>query len=100
MRNYKTILGLLVVFAVCALMSVPTSAQSGGTVATGTTLAVRTNEEINVFKADGRVFSGAINEDVRDSRGQVAIPRGTYVEMLVKRVSDDEYALDLESVSV
>jgi hypothetical protein len=100
MRNYKTVLGLLVVFAVCALMSVPTSAQSGGTVATGTTLAVRTNEEINVFKADGRVFSGAINEDVRDSRGQVAIPRGTYVEMLVKRVSDDEYALDLESISV
>jgi hypothetical protein len=101
MRNYKTILGLLVVFAVCALtMSVPLSAQSGGTVSTGTTLAVRTNEEINVFRADGRVFSGAINEDVRDSRGQVAIPRGTYVEMVVRRVSDDEYALDLESVSV
>jgi hypothetical protein len=81
-------------------MSVPTNAQSGGTVQNGTTLAVRTNEEINVFKSDGRIFTGAINEDVRDSRGQVAIPRGAYVEMMVKRVSDDEYALDLESISV
>lgn len=100
MRNYKTILGLLAVIAVCALLSVPTSAQSGGTVATGTNLAVRTNEEINVTRSDGRVFSGVIDQDVLDSRGQVAIPRGTYVEMLVRKISNDEFALDLESVTV
>jgi len=75
-------------------------AQSGGTVDAGTTIPVRTNEEIKATKTDGRVFTGSIDEDVRDTRGQVALPRGTYVELLVKEVADNEYALDLESVSV
>jgi hypothetical protein len=75
-------------------------AQSGGTITADTTIPVRTNEEINVTKSDGRVFTGAVDEDVRDSRGQVALPRGTYVELLVKNVAPNEYALDLESVTV
>lgn len=75
-------------------------AQSGGTVEAGTTISVRTNEEINVTKSDGRVFSGAIDQDVRDTQGGVALPRGTYVEMIVREIGDNEYALDLESVTV
>lgn len=75
-------------------------AQSGGTVEAGTTIPIRTNEEINVTKSDGRVFSGAVDADVRDTQGRVALPRGTYVEMIVRQVGDNEYALDLESVSV
>lgn len=75
-------------------------AQSGGTIPNGTTIPVRTNEEINVAKADGRVFTGSVDEDVNDSRGNVALPRGTYVELMVKSAGNNEYALDLESVTV
>jgi len=63
-------------------------------------IPVRTNEEINASTSDGRVFSASVDQDVRDTRGAVALPRGTYVELLVRRISANEYALDLDSVSV
>jgi len=75
-------------------------AQSGGTIDSGVTIPVRTSEAIDVDHADGRVFSGAIDQDVRDTRGDVALPRGTNVELIVRSISDKEYALDLESVTV
>jgi hypothetical protein len=75
-------------------------AQSGGTVPAGTTIAVRTNEVIDVDRSDGRIFSGSVDQDVKDAQGAVALPRGTYVEMIARQISDNEYALDLESVTV
>src|SRR6185295_3195951 len=50
--------------------------------------------------SDGRVFSGSVDQDVMDNRGQVAIPRGSYVEMLVKSSSNNEYVLDLDSITM
>ena len=111
MGNYKTqsrlhrvSQSLAVLMVLLMLSFTPFSgtvkAQSGGTVDAGTTIAIRTNEEINVTKSDGRVFSGAIDTDVKDTQGRVALPRGTYVEMIVRQIGDNEYALDLESVSV
>jgi len=82
------------------LLTQVSRAQSGGTVEAGTLIPVRTNEEINVDRSDGRVFSGSVDQDVRDTRGEVALPRGTHVELLVRSISDKEYALDLESVTV
>jgi len=100
-KNYPFLLVLLTASLFCLLpFSDMAGAQSGGTLATGTTIPVRTNEEINVTKTDGRVFTGAVDEDVKDTRGQVALPRGTPVELMVKNVSETEYALDLESVTV
>jgi hypothetical protein len=61
---------------------------------------VRTDGEINVEKSDGRIFTGAVDEEVKDSRGNVALPAGTPVELMVKMVGPNEYALDLESVTV
>jgi len=75
-------------------------AQSGGTVDTGVNIPVRTNEEINTTKSDGRVFTGSVDEDVRDTRGNVALPKGTDVELIVRKVNDDDYGLDLESVTI
>ena len=76
------------------------TAQSGGTIDSGMNIAVRTNEEIKVNKSDGRVYSGEVEEDVRDTRGQVALPRGSHVELMVRSVADNEYSVDLESVTV
>src|SRR6185369_15095746 len=74
-------------------------AQPAGTIEAGTSIDVRTNEEINTNSSDGRVYSGTVDRDVRDTKGGVAIPKGAYVELLVRKLSD-QYELDLESVSI
>jgi hypothetical protein len=75
------------------------SAQRAGTIDAGTSIDVRTNEEINTNSSDGRVYSGTVERDVQDGKGNVAIPQGSYVELLVRKESD-QFALDLESVSI
>jgi hypothetical protein len=94
-------IALWTVSTVClSPLIVQVRAQSGGTIDAGVNIPVRTNEEINASKSDGRVFTGSVDEDVRDTRGNVALPQGTYVELLVRNVGEKEYALDLESVTV
>jgi hypothetical protein len=70
------------------------------TIALGTSISVRNNETIDVQKSDGREFSGAVYQDVLDENGDIAIPRGSYAELIVKYNSDEYLALDLESVEV
>ena len=88
-----------------AILGVPfftrgASAQSGGTIDAGATITVRTNEQINAGASDGRVFSGVVDQDVVNRNGNVAIPRGATVELLVKKIAKNQIALDLESVTV
>jgi len=105
--NYRSIPTLFIGLMICMLcFSGAASAQntgrqaSGGTIDPGTTVQVRTNESINTSNADGRVFSGVVAEDVRDRAGNIAIPKGSDVELVVKRTSNDELALDLDAVTV
>ncbi|MEP7366811.1 MAG: hypothetical protein ABI972_26425, partial [Acidobacteriota bacterium] len=70
------------------------------TIETGTTISIRTNESINAKKDDGRVFTGVVDQDVTDGRGNVAIPRGSNVELMVRKMEDRQLSLDLESVMV
>jgi|SRR5579871_5850783 len=70
------------------------------TIAAGTAISVRTIELIDVLKSDGQVFSGAVDQNVLDESGEIAIPRGSYAKLIVKTVSDRYLALDLESVEV
>ena len=97
----RSLIAVLTASLLCLLpLSDDIRAQSGGTIPTGTTIPVRTDDEINVAKSDGRIFTGAVDEEVKDTRGNVALPRGTPVELMVKSVGTNEYALDLESVTV
>lgn len=66
----------------------------------GTTIAVRTNEYIDVQRGDGRVYTGTVDQDVVGGNGRLAIPRGAEVELMVRRASDNDLILDLESVVV
>jgi len=100
LKIHQTIGVFVTAIACFSSLSAPTFAQSGGTIAAGTTIAVRTNEEIDARTTDGRVFTGSVAEDVKDTRGQVAVPSGSYVEMLVRSVGANEYALDLDSVTI
>jgi hypothetical protein len=68
----------------------------------GTELALRTNERIDSKEAvEGRTYSAEIAEDVRDSDGSVAIPRGSDARLITRRLEDNgDITLDVESVSV
>lgn len=70
------------------------------TIGAGTSISVRNNEAIDVEKSDGRVFSGAVYQDVVDENGDVAIPKGSYAELIVRSNADEYLALDLESIEV
>ena len=66
----------------------------------GAVLPVRTNEFIDSNRADGRVFTGFVDQDVRGENGEVAIPRGSPVELIVRVAPDNDLILDLDSVMV
>ena len=76
------------------------SAQSSRAIDAGTTITVRTNEQINANNNDGRVYSGVVEQDVINRSGNVAIPKGSNVELVVKNIANNQVALDLDSVTV
>jgi hypothetical protein len=93
--------GLLTGVIVWALaFTSATNAQSLRTIDAGTTITVRTNEQITAGSSDGRVFSGVVDQDVINRGGSVAIPKGAGVELLVKNLSNNQVALDLDSVTI
>jgi len=66
----------------------------------GTTIQVRTTQPVDQSSLDGRVYTGTVEEDVRDTRGRLAISRGATAELVVRRGAQDELYLDLDSVTV
>lgn len=66
----------------------------------GTSIQVRTSERIDTQTLDGRIYTGTIENDVRDVQGRLAIPRGATAELVVRRGSEDELVLDLDSVTI
>ena len=64
----------------------------------GMTISVRTNEAIDSARTDYRVYTGIVAEDVRGDNGRIAIPRGSTVELIVRRDRGNELWLDMESV--
>ena len=86
--------------ALFAGIAVTAFGQSGNMPA-GTEISVRTNDTIDVRNSsDGRIFTGVVDRDVVDSSGNVAIPRGSNAELIVRNVASRNMALDLESVEV
>jgi hypothetical protein len=68
----------------------------------GTEVSVRTNERIDSRDVvEGQTFSAQIEEDIRDTDGSVAIPRGSDVWLVTRRVEvNGDITLDVDSISV
>jgi len=66
----------------------------------GTVVPVRTNQFISSARADGRIFTGSVSQDVMGSNGALAIPQGSDVELIVRSAPDGDLMLDLESVMI
>src|SRR5437867_9324571 len=103
MRRIKSRFALAA-FVLCTLALAINGNSQGvyrsGTIDAGTTITVRTNESIDTKNSDGRVFSGVVEQDVLNRNGNIAIPKGSEAELIVKKTSDNEVALDLDSVTV
>ena len=80
-------------------LSQPAAAQVNSTIPAGVNIPVRTSEAIDARAADGRVYTGVVDEDVFDANGRVAIPRGSTAELEVKK-SGSDLSIDLDSLTV
>ncbi len=70
--------------------------------APGTEVNVRTNELISARNTvEGQTYSAQIEDNVRDTDGSIAIPRGSDARLVVRRLENDgDLTLDLESITV
>ncbi|HYR87337.1 MAG TPA: hypothetical protein VE422_24855 [Terriglobia bacterium] len=99
-RTYRALITLVtgVIFWTLCLTNTGT-AQSVGTIGAGTTIKVRTTEPIKTG-TDGKMFSAVVDQNVIGKNGKVVIPKGSNAELVVRRISDNNVALDLDSVTV
>ena len=89
-----------VFIALCLGVTANAQYRTSGWIDAGTTINVRTMENINANNSDGRVFHGAVDQDVYDRNGNLMIPRGSEAELIARRLSNNEMALDLDSITV
>jgi hypothetical protein len=77
-------------------------AQAGRTIPSGAEIKVRTDQAITADPASvGRTFTATVSQDVNDSSGNVAIPKGSQAVLAaVQGDKQNEVALDLQSVTV
>jgi len=96
----RSISKLLLASFLTLCLSAAGYAQGYGRIDAGTQITVRTNETISAKEDDGRVYTGTVAEDVMDRSRNIVIPRGSDVQMVVKNTSNNEVALDLQSIMV
>src|SRR2546421_6996331 len=90
----------IAIFGGTVCLSQPAGAQvydgSASTIPAGGNIPVRPSEAIDARAADGRIYTGVVDQDVFDANGRVAIPRGSTAELMVKK-SGTDLSIDLES---
>jgi hypothetical protein len=98
--TWATLITLLGVAVMSVSWAGIVNAQEVVRIDVGTAIRVRTNGEIRAAEADGRVFSGTVAEDAINSNGLIEVPKGSDVELIVRRISNAEFTLDLDSLEV
>ena len=74
---------------------------SAATILPGTRIQVRTDQPIHLRAWDeGRIYPATVAHDVYGRDGNLVLPRGANAELIVRKLSPDEMALDIESVTV
>jgi hypothetical protein len=68
----------------------------------GTELSVMTNQRIDSRDVvEGQTFSAQIAEDIRDTDGSIALPRGTDARLITRRLEGNgDITLDIESITI
>jgi hypothetical protein len=107
-RYNKSQIAALEFSSVQATSPVPSSAAGKlEEVPAGTELAVRTNEAIDSKVAkENQTFSGQIEQDVLGPSGEVIVPKGSPVELVIRKISaggmtgSPEMVLDVQAITV
>jgi hypothetical protein len=86
-------------FSQPAYAQVYDSTSAASTIRAGVNIPIRTSDLIDASAADGRIYTAVVDQDVYDSNGRVAIPRGSTAELMVKR-NNGELSIDLESLTI
>jgi hypothetical protein len=74
---------------------------SGAVIPRGTQIRIRTDQTIDARDhSDGRIFPATVAEDVRAGDGRLIVPRDARAELIVQNVSENNLAVDLESITV
>jgi hypothetical protein len=110
MADYRSSWRTPRIVAVCALSGLIAAAPSISAqrqrweplaqIESGVSIQIRTIEPISSHAPDGRIYEGIVDDDVFDREGRLAIESGARAELMVRRVDDDELAIDLESIAV
>jgi ribosomal protein L24E len=95
-----TLIAVLVLTLGLAVSGGAQVVRSVETIDAGSEITVRTNEAIETRHANGEVFSATVDNDVIGRSGNVAIPRGSDVELVVREIGNNDLALDLDSVNI
>ena len=68
----------------------------------GTEVALRTNQRIDSRDVvEGQTFSAQVSQDIRDTDGSIAIPRGSDANLITRRLEGNgDITLDVQSISV
>ena len=66
----------------------------------GTILPVRVTQAIEVNREDDGVYAGTVDEDIDGVNGNRGIPRGSQVDLKVRRATDDQLVLDVEAIRI
>ena len=66
----------------------------------GTILPVRVSQAIEANREDNRVYAGTVDEDIYGENGNRGIPRGSQVELRVRKAADDQLVLDVEAIRI
>jgi hypothetical protein len=98
----KSLIGVAAVWTLC--LPLPAAAQNRNWtplnyIDPGTSIPIRTTQAIDSSTQDGLVYTGVVDQDVLDSQGRVAIPRGSTAELVVRRGPNNELVLDLDSIT-
>jgi hypothetical protein len=91
------------VLLVSSMIAVPyIVAQGGRTISSGEEIKVRTDQAITADPSNvGHTYTATVSQDVKDSSGNVAIPKGSQAVLAaVQGDKSNEVALDLQSVTV
>src|SRR5262245_57768761 len=98
----KSLIGVAAVWTLCTPQTAIAQSRNWSplqSIEPGTAIPVRTTQAIDSSVQDGLVYTGTVDEDVRDRQGRVALPKGATAELVVRRSENNELVLDLDSVT-
>jgi hypothetical protein len=97
---FKSLILLLSIAAFGVMTCAAQSAKLPDSLEPGNRIFVRTTEDVEASGSASDVFSAVADRDILDANGQVLIPRGSGIQLVVRKTTDNDLVLDIDSIIV